>query len=130
MQKILIAEDDPGISDMYKMGFETAGFAVVQAFDGEETLRKAGSEHPDFIVLDILMPKKEGMEVLAELKANVSTRSTPVIILTNLGTGREEDIKIAQEFGAEDMIVKAQTIPSEVVTRVKKILAERGMPRQ
>jgi len=125
MSKILIAEDDVAIAGMYKMKLEDGGFSVVHALDGEEALKKAKEDKPDLILLDIIMPKKEGTEVLVELKGDPATKDIPVIFLTNLG-GRIEDTNAAQELGAEDLIVKSMVTPKDVIEKVREVLARRA----
>ncbi len=82
--KILLIEDDPFLSSMYSTKFEMENFAVLAAVDGEKGLKLALSEQPDIILLDIIMPKMNGFEVLEKLKDNTATKDTPVILLTNL----------------------------------------------
>lgn len=124
MAKILLAEDDDALAGMYKMKFEDEGFMVARAANGEEALLMAKSEKPDIILLDVMMPKKEGTEVLIELKGDETTKNIPVIFLTNLG-GRMEDTKAAQELGAEDFIVKSLVTPKDVVAKVREVLENR-----
>lgn len=123
--KILLAEDDAAISEMYKIKFEDEGFLVVQAFNGEEAVKKAKEEKPDIILLDVMMPKKEGTAVLVELKGDPDTKGIPVIFLTNLG-GRIEDTKAAQELGAVDFLVKSQVTPTEVIAKIKEVLGRKS----
>ena len=120
MIKVLICEDDAAISEMYKMKFEDEGFSVLQAFDGEETVKKAKEEKPDIILLDVMMPKKEGPQVLLDFKNDEATQGIPVIFLTNIG-GRIEDTKAAQELGVEDLIVKSKVIPQDVIVKVREV---------
>lgn len=115
--KILIVEDDEFLSGMYITKFTMEGFHVVFAEDGELGVLKAKEELPRLILLDILLPKKNGFEVLQLLKSEDQTKSIPVILLTNLS--QEDDIKKGYELGAVDYLVKAYNIPSEVVKKVK-----------
>ena len=119
-QKILIVEDDNFLMGMYLSKLELEGFKVVSASDGEKALRLAKKELPDIILLDLLLPKKNGFDVLAELKKNEQTKAIPVIVLTNLG--QKEDIDKCFKFGAEDYLIKAHFIPSEVIAKIKKAL--------
>lgn len=121
MPKVLLVEDDPAIAEMYKIRFEAEGFSVIRVLDGDEALTISQKELPDIILLDVMMPKKDGTEVLIELKKDPKTKAIPVIFLTNLG-GRMEDTKAAQDLGAEDLIFKALTTPQEVVEKIKKVL--------
>lgn len=121
-QKILIVEDDEFLSGMYVTKFSLEGFAVVYALDGEEGINKARQEKPHLILLDLLLPKKDGFEVLEELKQDQETKAIPVILLTNLS--QESDIKRGKELGAADYLIKAYNIPSEVVKKVKTLLGD------
>lgn len=119
--KILLVEDDTFLAGIYAAKFEQAGFAVVLAADGEAGLKAAQKELPDIILLDILMPKMDGFEVLENLKKDAKTKSIPVILLTNLG--QREDVDKGLKLGAVDYLIKAHFMPHETVERVKKVLA-------
>lgn len=118
--KILIVEDDEFLSGMYITKFTMEGFHVVFAEDGELGVTKAKEELPRLILLDILLPKKNGFEVLQALKSDEPTKQIPVILLTNLS--QDDDVKKGYELGAVDYLVKAYNIPSEVVKKVKERL--------
>lgn len=118
--KILLVEDDPFLLDMYSTKFKEAGFNIVVAQDGEMGLVKAKEELPDLILLDIVLPKKDGFEVLKILKSDSQTAQIPVILLTNLGL--DSDVKRGLELGAQSYIIKAHFTPTEVVAKVKEIL--------
>lgn len=122
---ILLAEDDPMLADMYKTKFVAEGFHVLLADDGEVALRLAKEGHPDIALLDIIMPKKEGIEVLSDMKEDPEMKDIPVIFLTNLG-GRGEDTEAGVALGAEDVITKAQVTPQKIVDRVMSVLKKRG----
>lgn len=122
MAKILIVDDDPLLVKMYQTKFESDGYQVFTAGDGEEGLAKAKSEKPDIILLDVMMPKKNGLEVLKLLKADVVTHQTPVVMLTNVSAS-EADSTNAFELGAVTYLVKASYTPKEVVQKVKEILS-------
>lgn len=118
--KILIIEDDPFLSSMYSTKFELEGFNVLSAEDGEDGLKKAAEFIPDIILLDILMPKKNGFEVLEELRKNDVLSKIPVILLTNLN--QKDDVERGLALGAADFLIKAHFMPSEVVGKIKKLL--------
>jgi len=118
--KILIVEDDAFLAEMYATKFKLEGFEVVVAGDGEEGLKLAGSEIPDIILLDILLPKLDGFAVLKKVKKDSKTKAIPVILLTNLG--QKDDIKKGLEEGAEGYLIKAHFMPSEVVDKVRKLI--------
>ena len=118
--KILLIEDDPFLLSMYSIKFEAEGFVVVSADDGEKGLEAAKKTDSDIILLDILMPKMNGFEVLEKLKEDERTRKIPIILLTNLN--QKDEIEKGLILGADDYLIKAHFMPSEVVTRIKKIL--------
>lgn len=119
---IILIEDDEILSKVVYEELEDAGFNVLQAFDGEEGLKLATKKKSDLILLDILLPKKNGFEVLKELKGSSVTRNIPVIILTMLGG--DEDIKKGLKMGADDYIVKSQHAVSEIIEKIKDFFAE------
>ena len=118
--KILIIEDEEMLSTMYKVKFENEGFEVEIAHDGAEGLDMAIKTKPDFILLDIIMPKIDGFAVLKKLRENEGTKKTPVILLTNLG--QDEDVSRGKELGAVGYLIKANNTPSEVVEKVKSLI--------
>ncbi|MBI4120587.1 MAG: response regulator [Parcubacteria group bacterium] len=118
--KILLVEDDPFLLDMYSTKFKEVGFEVSAAQDGEMALVKAQDELPDLILLDIVLPKKDGFAVLKTLKSQAQTAKIPVVLLTNLGL--DGDVKRGLELGAASYIIKAHFTPTEVVAKVKEIL--------
>ncbi|MFA6295972.1 MAG: response regulator [Patescibacteria group bacterium] len=119
LKKILIAEDESTMQNVLKSKVEELGYEVIQAYDGEETLEKVKTEKPDLILLDIIMPKKSGFDVLKELK--IKQRSEiPVIILTNLG--QESDIKTGKELGALDYILKANVSLQDLMSKISNYL--------
>ena len=117
---ILLIEDDPFLSSMYSTKFEIEGFNIISANNGENGLEAVSKNKVDVILLDILMPKMNGFEVLENLKKQQKTAKIPVIILTNLNQKDEIDKGLA--LGADDYLVKAHSMPSEVVNKIKKIL--------
>lgn len=121
MTKILIVEDDPLMSRMYQKIFKFEGFEVDFAGDGEEGLEKARTVKPTLMLLDIMMPKMNGLQVLEKLKLDPETKAIPVIMLTNLaGT---QDAEAALTKGAVKYIIKSENEPKAVVNMVKEILA-------
>jgi DNA-binding response OmpR family regulator len=118
-KKILLIEDDPFISEMYALKFKQE-YDFDVASDGAMGLQKLAENKPDLVLLDIIMPKMDGFEVLQKMKTDPNLASIPVVLLTNLG--RKEDEKKGLQMGAIDYIVKAHFTPSEVVEKVKQIL--------
>jgi len=120
MIKVLIVEDDTLISRMYQKVFESEGYNVLLAGDGQVGLDLVRSEIPTIILLDIMMPKMNGLQMLQELKTDPKVSKIPVIVLTNLsGTA---DAEKALELGAVKYIVKSEYKPKEVFDIVKGIL--------
>ncbi len=120
MSKIAIIEDDPVISQMYRMKFEADGFEVELANNGERGVALVETFAPDLILLDIQMPKMNGVEALKIIRQNDWGKDIPVIVLTNLG--EEESPKEVRSLGVENYIVKANLTPRQVVQRVKETL--------
>jgi DNA-binding response OmpR family regulator len=117
-KKILIVEDEKPLSRALQLKLTSSGFSVKAAYDGEEALSILSGEQFDLIVLDLILPKLTGFEVLEELKKKKST--TPVIVASNLSQG--EDQERAKTLGARDYFVKSDTSLSQVVEHITKIL--------
>ncbi len=117
---LLLIEDDPLMLRLYRKIFELEGYEVELAAGGQEGLDKAKSDKPTLVLLDIMMPKMDGFEVLGKLKEDPETKDIPVVVLTNLaGT---QDAKKAMEMGASKYIIKSEQDPKEVATLVKEVL--------
>ena len=121
MTKILIVEDDPLMSRMYQKIFTFEKFQVEMAGDGEAALAAVASFNPTIILLDVMMPKMNGLQVLEKLKANPATKAIPVIMLTNLAG--QQDAEAAMVKGAVKYIIKSEHEPKEVVDLVKGVIA-------
>ena len=117
----MIIEDDSFLLTMYATKFELENFTVLTAEDGEKGLKLAQKELPDMILLDILLPKMNGFEVLKALKGDNRTKNIRVVLLTNLSQRGEVDQGL--QIGAVDYLIKAHYMPSEVVEKVKKYLS-------
>jgi CheY-like chemotaxis protein len=119
--RILFIEDDRFIADMYGLRLEADGWNVDTVADGETGVRQAIADPPALILLDILLPRLDGIEVLRRLRANESTRNVPVLIVSNAAglSGREAD---ARSLGIVDWLVKANTTPAKLADRVTRIL--------
>lgn len=118
---ILIAEDDALMSRLYQKIFTFEGYTVEMAHDGQEGLDKARSVKPTLMLLDVMMPKMNGLEVLDKLKADPETKQIPVIMLTNLAG--QQDAETALAKGAVKYIIKSEHEPKQVADMVKEILA-------
>lgn len=121
MAKILIVEDDPLMSRMYEKIFMFEKYDVELAHDGEEALTKARTVGPTLIMLDVMMPKMNGLQVLEKLKADPATKGIPVVMLTNLAG--QQDAETALSKGAIKYLIKSEHEPKEVTDIVKEILA-------
>lgn len=119
-KRILLAEDDRFLRKAAEATLRQRGFTVLAAVDGEEALRFARAEIPDLILLDLIMPKLQGFEVLRILKEEPMTKHIPVIVLSNLG--QESDVKRAIEAGAAAYFIKANLSLHDLVTRVEEAL--------
>lgn len=121
MSKILIIEDDPLMQRMYQKAFSFDGYEVSVASDGVEGLDKIRTEKPQIVLLDVMMPKMNGLEVLDKVKADPEIKSTPIIMLTNLAGS--SDAERALSKGAVKYIVKSEYEPKQIVSMVKEILS-------
>lgn len=122
MKSVLIIEDDPLMMRMYQRVFKFSGINAEAASDGKEGLEKAKRRKPALILLDVMMPQMNGLEVLGELKNNSDTKDIPVIMLTNISGSK--DSKKALAMGAVEYIVKSDYNPEEVADKAKKYLKE------
>ncbi|MFC1727721.1 response regulator transcription factor [Patescibacteria group bacterium] len=121
MAKILLIEDDPLMLRLYKKIFTFEKHEVEIAKDGEEGLKKAKEINPTLILLDIMMPKVHGLQVLEKLKADEATKKIPVVILTNLAGEKDAEAGLAK--GAVKYLIKSEHDPKEVAEIVKGVLA-------
>ncbi len=119
-RRILLAEDDRFLRKAAEATLRQHGFSVVTAVDGEEALRLAQAETPALILLDLIMPKIQGFEVLRALKANPATAAIPVIVMSNLG--QPQDVQQALDAGAITYLIKANLSLQDLVTRVEHTL--------
>lgn len=122
--KILVVEDEEILLAALKEELLTGGYEVDGAVDGIEGLEKVKSFKPDLILLDLLMPKMDGMEMLQKLKADSETRDIAVVILTNLSD--YEKISEALSLGAMDYLVKANYKLEDLLDKVRAVLARKG----
>lgn len=122
MKKILFIEDESALQKTFGDILDQEGYEMVSAMDGEEGLKLIEAQKPDLILLDLILPKIHGFDVLKKLKENPETKDIPVIVLTNLeGTG---DVEKALELGATTYLVKANYSLEEIISKIKKTLGE------
>lgn len=118
-EKILIVDDEKDIVKMLDYNLKKDGFRTVSCYDGEDALDLAKREHPDLVILDLMLPGIDGLEVCKTLKADGKTRQVPIIMLT--AKSQESDKIVGLELGADDYVTKPFS-PRELIARVKAIL--------
>lgn len=116
-QKILMIEEDSFLRKIYKNKLTSIGFEFIEATNGEEGLNKLISEKPDLVLLDLILPKKNGFDVLIEIRKNKELKDIFVIILSVLS--QKSDMKRGLDFGAQDYLIKSEMSLSDVVDKVK-----------
>ncbi len=117
---VLLAEDDIFLTQLLTTRLQRAGINVIKAVDGEDILNILKTTTPDLILLDIILPKKSGFEVMEEMRANPLLKSGPIIIISNLG--QESDIARGKQLGAVEYFIKAQTSIDDLVVKIKEFL--------
>ena len=120
---ILLVDDDLTLREMYEERFKAEGFDIIQASNGEEAIKKAKENKPNVILLDIMMPKINGFDVLKELKADPDLKEIPVIVLTALI--QDVDRVQGKKLGAVDYIVKSETMPGEVIAKIQNAIGKK-----
>lgn len=125
MQKILIIEDEEVLLEVLESKLKKEGYEVSIAKDGEEGLNKFRAEKPDLVLLDIIMPKKGGFEVMREVVEDPSLKDTPIIIISN--SGQPVEIEEATKLGARDYLIKADFSPEDVVEKIRQNLKREGV---
>ena len=119
MKKILIADDRYEVVELVKATLEGEDYQIIDACDGREALEKIGKEKPSLVLLDIIMPKMDGFEVLSEVKKDSRTKEIPVIMLTARGQKLDKDK--GRRLGAQDYIVKPFS-PSHLLHKIEEVL--------
>ena len=123
MKKILFVEDESALQKTFGDLLSEEGYEMISAMDGESGLRMAKTENPDLILLDLILPKIHGIEVLEKLKEDTAKKKIPVIILTNLEG--MESVERALGLGATTYLVKASYTLKEVLEKIRKSLQEK-----
>ncbi|HWW47057.1 MAG TPA: response regulator [Xanthobacteraceae bacterium] len=116
---VLVAEDEPGILESLDFILRRAGWSISTVTDGEAALEAARQLHPRVVVLDLMLPKRTGFEVLKQMKADKSTRDVPILILT--AKGQQRDRQIAEELGADGFVTKPYA-NDDVIGAVRRLL--------
>ena len=120
MEKILVVEDDQFLASLLKNRLQKEGFDVLLAKDGEEALNILESTQPELVLLDIILPKKSGFEVMEEVRENPKLEKLAVVIISNLG--QPEDMVRGQQLGAIEYFIKAKTPLDELIKKIKEIV--------
>ncbi len=118
-ERILVVDDEEDILELVCFNLEKAGYLAIPAVSGEEALEKAAKEHPDLVVLDLMLPGMDGLEVAKFMKRNSETSQIPIVMLT--ARGEESDVVKGLELGADDYVTKPFS-PKILVARVKAVL--------
>jgi len=117
---VLVVDDDPVIQKLLQVNFEMEGYRVITASDGLEGLEKARASHPNAVVLDVMMPKMDGLEVARTLKGDSATKAIPIILLS--AKAQQADIQAGSSTGADDYLTKPFD-PLELLDRVANLIA-------
>lgn len=120
MKTILIIEDDHFLADAYKIAFDEQKQKIAQAFDGEEGLKQIKALHPAVVILDLMLPIKDGFSVLEDIRKDHAFDDVSIIIASNLG--QQSEIDRGKKLGANDFIVKSQTSIEDVIKKVESFL--------
>ncbi len=119
-KRILLVEDDDALANVYLIRLQAESFDVLRVANGEEALATALKYHPDLVLLDVMMPKVSGFDVLDILRNTPETSNVKVVMLTALG--QESDIERAKALGVNDYLVKSQVVIADVVERIRQQL--------
>lgn len=121
LKRIMIIEDDKFLSSLIRVRLEKDGFTVIQAFDGEEAVELLKTERPNLIVLDLIMPKVTGFEVLQKISLMPDVANVPVVILSNLA--QDSDVQKARDYGAREYFVKVKISIDDVIKKISTLVA-------
>ncbi len=124
-KKILFVEDDNAFYNVCSISLKLKNYSVLQVADGQLALDRIKEEKPDLVLLDIMLPNKNGLDVLRDLKSDDETKGIRVVMLTNFGS--DENVSRALELGAEDYIMKYNIVPSDLADKVAFLLE--GTPK-
>ena len=121
-KKILVVEDDPFLSNLLKIRLEKERLNVILAKDGDEAIKKIQETDPDLILLDLILPKKSGFEVLQNISLDPNFKNKPVVIISNLG--QTIDVQKAKELGAVEYFVKAKISIDDLILKIKEFISK------
>ena len=119
-KKVMLIEDDRFLSSLIKVRLEKDGFAVVQSFDGEDAIKRLPDERPNLVILDLIMPKTNGFEVLKAISMMPGLERTPVVIVSNLA--QDSDIQKAQQLGAKAYFVKVKISIDDLIGKIENLV--------
>ncbi len=117
---VLVIDDDPVILELLRVNFEIEGFDVICATDGEEGLQRAHEQHPDVVISDIMMPRRDGLQLLNDLKGDPETEDLPVILLS--AKAQKAEVQQGLDLGADDYITKPFD-PLELIDRLNAVMS-------
>lgn len=123
-EKILIVEDEELVAEILEKKLKEAGYDVEVARDGEEGLNKMRKRKPDLVLLDIVMPKKGGFEVMEEMRKDENLKDVDVMVISN--SGQPVELDKAKALGAKDWLIKTEFDPQEVLDKVNNLIKENG----
>ncbi len=121
-RKILLVEDDMALANLYKMELESKGNTVIHVAEGSQAVEAVRQNAPDVVLLDVMLPGKNGLEILQEVRDSEDIKDAKVIMLTNFGN--EENVSTALELGALDYIMKYKITPSEMSDKIASLLGD------
>jgi CheY-like chemotaxis protein len=121
-KKVMLIEDDRFLSSLIKARLEKDGITIAQAFDGEDAIKRLPEERPDLVILDLIMPKTNGFEVLKSISLMPGLERTPVVIVSNLA--QDSDIEKAQQLGAKAYFVKVKISIDDLIGKIETLVQQ------
>ena len=119
-KKVMLIEDDKFLSSLIRTRLEKDGLIVAQAFDGDEAIKRLPDEHPDLVILDLIMPKVNGFDVLKAISLMPGLERTPVVIVSNLA--QDSDVEKARQLGAKEYFVKVKISIDDLIARIEDLV--------
>ena len=121
-KKVMVIEDDRFLSSLIKARIEKDGIIVIQSFDGEDEIKRLPEERPDLVILDLIMPKANGFEVLKAISLIPGLERTPVVIVSNLA--QDSDIEKARQLGAREYFVKVKISIDDLISKIETLVRQ------